>query len=159
MKSGKCVLIGGTFDGLHKGHREFIRKAFELGGDKVLICLTSDSMMRDKVLALKIEKFGARKRKLINYLGQKKWIGRAEIVKIENPFTEGLRPGLTRIIVSRETRANAEKINAMRTERHLPPMEIVEIRWVTGEDGKPISDARIRKGEIDAEGNILPSGV
>jgi len=79
----------------------------------------------------------------------------AEIVKIDDPFTPGIRPGLTHIIVSSETRANAEKINDIRKDKGLSPLKIIEIGWVLADDGKPISDARIRKGEIDKNGNLL----
>ena len=148
------VLIGGTFDGLHKGHIEFIRKAFETGG-KVLVCITSDEMARKKPLPDKIESYEKRMQDLVEFLRGEGWLERAETVKIEDPFTEGLRPELTHIIVSPETRKNAEKINDMRKEKGLDALEIVEIKWVLAEDCQPISDARIRKGEIDTNGKVL----
>ena len=148
------VVIGGTFDNLHRGHEEFIRKAFGIG-DNVLVCLTSDRMVTNKPLSDKIESCGKRKENVIRFLKENGWIKRAEIVKIEDPFTEGLRPGLTDIVVSAETRKNAEKINLMRKRKGLKPLKITEIRLVSAEDGGPISDARIRKGEIGKNGKLL----
>jgi pantetheine-phosphate adenylyltransferase len=148
------VVIGGTFDNLHRGHEEFIRKAFGIG-DNVLVCLTSDRMVTNKPLSDKIESYGKRKENVIRFLKENGWIKRAEIVKIEDPFTEGLRPGLTDIVVSAETRKNAEKINLMRKRKGLKPLKITEIRLVSAEDGGPISDARIRKGEIGKNGKLL----
>ncbi len=148
------ILIGGTFDGLHDGHKEFIRKAFILG-DKVLICLTSDDMAKKKQHSEKIENYENRKRKLEEFLKSNDWLGKADIVKIEDPFTEGLRPELTHIVVSHETIRNAEKINAMRKENRINELGIIKIKWVLGEDGKPVSDARIRRGEIDTKGKVL----
>lgn len=150
------ILIGGTFDGLHKGHREFIRKAFILG-DKVLICLTSDEMTRKKPLSEKIESYDTRKGNLERFLKSEGWLKKSETVKIEDPYSEGLRPELTHILVSGETIKNAEKINAMRKERGLKELGIIKIAWVKAEDGKPLSDTRIRKGEIDREGHLLRS--
>ncbi len=144
------MLIGGTFNGLHRGHREFIRKAFVLG-DSVLICLTSDEMAARKSRG-KTESYETRKKRLEEFLESEGWLGKAEIVKIEDPFTEGMRPELTHIVVSHETLRNAEKINVMRKEKRLKELGIIEIRWVLAEDGKPISDARVRKREIDSEG-------
>ncbi|MBN1896389.1 MAG: pantetheine-phosphate adenylyltransferase [Candidatus Aenigmarchaeota archaeon] len=147
------ILVGGTFDSLHKGHRKMIEKAFSLGG-KVLVCLTSDEMVKDKHLSWHIDTYEKRKSKLKDFLMSKKWLSEAEIVKIENPFSEGLRPGLTHIVISEETRGNAEKINRMRSENRLAPLEIIEIEWELAEDGKTVSDMRIRKGDIDREGCV-----
>ncbi len=148
------VVIGGTFDNLHLGHKTLIQKAFETG-DKVLVCITSDAFVKSKSLSEKIESFEKRKHSLLEFLKEKNWIKKAEIVKIEDPFTPGLRPKLTHIIVSHQTRPNAEKINDIRKDKGLSPLKIIEIGWVLADDGKPISDARIRKGEIDKNGNLL----
>jgi len=148
------VVIGGTFDNLHRGHEEFIRKAFGIG-DRVLVCITSDRMVKGKPLADKIEPYEKRKKDIIKFLKENGWAGRAEVLKIEDPFTEGMRPGLTDIVVSAETRKNAERINFMRKGKGLKPLKITEIKMVSAEDGGPISDARIRKGEIDEKGNLL----
>ncbi len=145
------VLAGGTFDGLHKGHREFIRKAFVLG-DNVLICLTSDEMVSKKPLSGKIDGYDVRKKNLEKFLKTEGWLDRAEIIRIDDPFSEGLRSELTHIVVSHETVRNADKINEMREKEGLKELSIIEISWVKAEDGKPVSDERIRKGEIDPEG-------
>ena len=148
------ILIGGTFDGLHKGHREFIRKAFELG-DRVLLCLTSDEMAGRKPGSEKAESYVKRKNKVEGFLREHDWLKRAEIIKIEDPFSEGMRPQLTYIVVSKETRKNAEKINNMREKSGLKPLGIIEMKWILADDGKPISDSRIRNGEIDENGKIM----
>lgn len=148
------VLVGGTFNCLHAGHEKILRKAFSLGGD-VLVCLTSDTMADKKHLSEKIAGYGSRRKMLVEFLSSGNFRGRAEIVKIEDPFSEGLRPSLTHIVVSPETKANAEKINAMRAGRGLRPMKIVEVGWVLAADGKPISGKRIRRGEISGVGRLL----
>ena len=148
------AVIGGTFDGLHKGHEAFISKAFETG-DKVLVCITSDAMVKGKPHHEMIDSFARRKSKVSAFLKARGWLGRAEIVSIDDPFTAGLRPGLTDIIVTQETRKNAERLNAMRKGRGLPKLAIAIVEWVRSDDGKPISDARIRKGEIDKNGRML----
>lgn len=147
------ILIGGTFDGLHKGHDEFISRAFTLG-DRVLVCLTSDEMAGKKPLSGKIASYVKRKEKLEKFLESRGWLKKAEIIRIEDPYTEGLRPDLTHIVVSRETVRKAIKINAMRKESGLNELGIIEIAWVNAEDGKSLSDTRIRKGEIDSEGHV-----
>ncbi|MBN2330238.1 MAG: pantetheine-phosphate adenylyltransferase [Candidatus Aenigmarchaeota archaeon] len=147
------VLVGGTFDNLHKGHREIMRKAFEIG-DKVLVCVTSDEMAKPKPLSEKIDGYDKRVEKIVGFLRDSGWMGRADIVKIHDPFSEGMRPGLTHIVVSPGTKANAVRINEMRKNRGLEPLEIVEMGWVMARDGRPISDVRVRTGEIDGEGSV-----
>ncbi len=148
------AVIGGTFDNLHLGHIALIKKAFGIG-DRVMVCITSDKMAKKKPLPGKIEDYAKRRAGVVGVLWENRWHKRADIVKLEDPFTPGLRPKLTHIVVSSETRPNAEKINDMRLKRGSFPLKIVEIGWVMAEDGKPISDARIRKGEIDRNGKLL----
>ena len=119
-----------------------------------MVCLTSDDMDRKKPLSDKITSYDMRKEKLENFLKAEGWSSKSEIVKIEDPFTEGLRSELTHIVVSHETIKNAEKINTMRKEKNLKELGVIEISWIQADDGKPISDARIRKGEIDREGHV-----
>jgi pantetheine-phosphate adenylyltransferase len=148
------ALVGGTFDILHKGHMELMAKAFGIGG-RVLVCITSDTMAGRKPDAGRIASYAKRKGAVVSMLERKGWLDRAEIVMIDDPYSEGLRPGLTHIVVSPGTRHAAERINSMRKARHLEELMIIETGWVMADDGSPISDARIRGREIDADGRML----
>ncbi len=61
------VIIGGTFDTLHRGHKAFLRIAFSLG-DEVLIGLASDRMAGKKPFRNGIKSFGERKKNLEEFL-------------------------------------------------------------------------------------------
>jgi pantetheine-phosphate adenylyltransferase len=148
------VVIGGTFNCLHPGHEEIIRRAFSFDGD-VLLCLTSDAMARKKHLPEKIGPYEERRRALQKFLSAHGWLARAQIAKIADPFTEGLRPSLTHIVVSEETKKNAQTLNVMRIDEGLEPLEIVVVPWVMAQDGRPVSGVRIRKGEIGRDGRPL----
>lgn len=153
------VIIGGTFDTLHKGHRVFLKTALSLGGE-VLIGLTSDRMAGRKALPYKISDFRTRKRNLKAFLDKNfPETPLYKIMKIEDPLKPGLAEGLDVIVVSPGTRGNADKINLLRNRKGLPALKIVQIPWVPAGDGKPISDLRIRRGETDKNGRLLDRKV
>ena len=56
-------------------------------------------------------------------------------------------------MVSEETRRSATELNRLRREKGLMPLRIHVVPLVRSRDGKYISASRIRRGEIDAEGN------
>jgi len=145
------VVIGGTFDILHKGHEAILRRAFELG--EVAIGLTSDKMARE-MRNREIKNFKERKKELENFIINEFKI-EPKIFKIENKFGFTLEKDFNYIIVSPETYKTALEINRERKKRKKKLIEIVEIDFVLAEDGKPISAERIVKGEINREGKLL----
>jgi len=150
----KRVAVGGTFDYLHDGHMAILAKAFEIG-ERVVIGIASDEMelRKDSVGIAPLE---ARMRSLLELLKLMRWTERAEITVISNPFgTSVSDAALQAIVVSPETRARAEELNKLRASNGLVALEIVEIPFVLGEDGAPISSIRVRYGEIDVHGKLL----
>ncbi len=142
----KKVVVGGTFDSLHKGHRYLLEKASSLG--EVKIGLTSDEMALE-TKGEKVEEFEERYNHLHDFLPT------ARIEKIDNSFGFALEEDFDYIVVSSETRTRAEKINEERELSGKTAIEIVEVDFVLAEDGEPISSTRIRAGEIDREGNLI----
>jgi len=150
-KKEKKVVVGGTFEELHKGHRRLLKKAFSLG--KVFIGLTSDKMarsMRDR----RVKDFKFRKKQLREFV-KKEFGGKAKILKIEDKFGFTLKRDFDYIVVSSETYKTAILINKERQKRNKKPIKIIKINLVLAEDKKPISSTRIIKGEIDKEGRLL----
>jgi pantetheine-phosphate adenylyltransferase len=142
----KKVVVGGSFDHLHRGHKVLLEKAFELG-DKVVVGLSSDKMVRKKIAP-----YSVRKKKLEEYLSGLKY----EIVKLTDPYGIAINdPEVEAIVVSEETLPRAVEINKIRKRKGLQELEIVRVPMVIAEDGKPISSTRIRRGEIDEEGRIV----
>ncbi len=147
------VAVGGTFDYLHDGHKAIISKAFEVG-ECVQIGIVSDQMELKKDSA-GIQPLEDRKELLKDYLKKQNWYDRAEIKVITDPLGPAAEdPELEAIVVSEETRSGADKINEVREEKGLKPLDIVEIPLVLADDGDPISSIRIRYDEIDIHGNI-----
>jgi len=148
----KKVVIGGTFEVLHKGHKVFLRKAFSLG-DSIFIGLTSDAMA-EKTKGRVVKDFEKRKEELENFISENFKI-ESRIEKIENEFGPTLQEKFDYILVSPETHKTALLINEERKKVSKELIEIIEIEFVLAEDKEPISSTRILEGKIDREGNVL----
>lgn len=150
-KEIKKVVVGGTFDLLHAGHRALLSGAFLLGD--VTIGLVSDEMakmLKDR----EIGRYEDRKRELENWI--KKEIGKsAKIIEINDKFGPALQENFDYIVVSPETYDTAVLINQERQKIGKNQLEIVKIEFILAQDGKPISSTRIFNGEIDKEGKLL----
>ncbi len=142
----KKVVVGGTFDLLHKGHKEFLKKADSLG--KVKVGLSSDRMAKE-LKGIEVEKFEVRANDIRDFLGN------IEVEEINNSFGFAIEEDFDYIVVSPETRGRAEEINEKRKEEGKKGMEIVEVGFVFAEDDEIISSTRIRNGVIDKDGKLL----
>ncbi|MFA4662156.1 phosphopantetheine adenylyltransferase [Pyrococcus kukulkanii] len=154
MKKFKKVVVGGTFDRLHLGHKALLRKAFEVG-EIVYVGLTSDEMVREKPYAEKILPYERRLKDLLMFFevnGFKNY----RIIKIHNAigFTTKIK-SLEAIVVSEETYKGALLVNRAREELGLKPLEIVVIPLVKSKLGGKISSSLIRAGLIDPFGNPI----
>src|SRR2546428_8800462 len=65
------VVLGGTFDILHKGHEALLRTAFEGRPEKVLIGLTTDRFARES--RPRVNPYAIRQRSLKRFLAARKW--------------------------------------------------------------------------------------
>ena len=59
------------------------------------------------------------------------------------------------IVVSEETEPTAVEINKIRVSKDMNPLDIVVVSFVLAYDGTPISSTRIRRGEINKNGDII----
>ena len=137
----KKVVLGGTFDVLHKGHEALLKKAFSLG--RVTIGLASDKMAR-KLKKRKVNLFKDRKLVLEKFIRENFSKG-FRIIKIEDKFGPTLEKDFDYIVVSPETYPKAVLINGKRKRLKKKPIKIVKIKFVLGKDRKPISATNLRK--------------
>ena len=148
------VVVGGTFEYMHKGHMALLKKAFDIG-DFVYIGLTSDSYVKKK--GRKIGSYLARLRRLrkeVRMLAEETG-HRYRIAKLNDRYGPALRGRFDAIIVSSETEKVAREINRIRSQEGFRKLRIIKIPRVLAYDGKPISSYRIFRKEIDAEGRRL----
>ncbi|MEM3556048.1 MAG: inosine/xanthosine triphosphatase [Candidatus Micrarchaeia archaeon] len=142
------VILGGTFDTLHEGHKKLLRKALS-AGRRVYIGLTSDEFVR-RNKKHRCASFKLRMRNLKKFLGNE--LKRVEIFKLDDFYGPAVDGEFDAIVVSEETRQRAEEINRMRRSRGLKELEIISIPLLAGEDLKKISCERVKKGVIDVAG-------
>jgi len=157
MKKYEKVAVGGTFDKLHRGHKALLTKAFEIG-EKAVIGLSSDEFSSKMGKPHKTATYPERLKELKAFLEKNCLAKRAEIVPLNDPYGLTISgKGLDALVVSKETKSIADKINKIRVEAGLPPLKIIAISMVPAENSNPISTTRIRSGEIDRNGHLLKS--
>ena len=153
MTQFDLVAMGGTFDIIHAGHIALLNKSFSISS-KVIIGLSSDQLAvkRGKNLA---NSYSKRLSSLKDVIEKNFPNSSYEISKLENDFGPAVIEGSVKaLIVSEETSSKGVKLNELRAESNLLPVEIVVVPMVLAKDGKAISSTRIKNSEIDSSGNL-----
>jgi len=151
----KLVALGGTFDVLHAGHRHLLSEAFKLG-DVVLIGVTNDQLVATLHKKHQVRSFSSRVRDLDRFLKTRRWSQRARINALREPYGPAARrKRLQALIVSKGTLPSGRRLNRLRQQNGLQPLDLVVVDLTKAADGKPISTTRIRNGEIDPQGRVL----
>lgn len=145
------LAVGGTFDLLHKGHKDLLTGAFNLA-KKVSIGVTSDEM----TVALGKKTFYSYEKRswdVDNFLQNLPQVASWQILKINDVFGNATQDTtIDAICVTEDTYGGAVKINEARKISKMKTLEIVQLPLSMASDGKPISSGRIRAGEISQEG-------
>jgi pantetheine-phosphate adenylyltransferase len=149
------VMVGGTFDPLHDGHKRLLARSFEIAGPDghVVIGLTSDSFASHKTHP--IRPFLTRKADLERFISHTIHSTRWLIEPLNDRYGSAIDADFDALIVSEETLAVAIEINKLRREKGRKKVDIHQISCVLAEDGHWISSTRIYRGEIDVHGHLL----
>ena len=153
MESFDLVAMGGTFDVIHSGHMELLKKSFSISS-KVIIGLSSDQLAIKRGKSL-VNDYSKRFSLLESVIEKNFPNSSYEISKLENDFGPTVVDGSVKaLVVSEETSAKGLHLNELRAERNLSPVEIVVVPMILAKDGKAISSTRIKNSEIDSSGNL-----
>jgi pantetheine-phosphate adenylyltransferase len=148
------IATGGTFDILHKGHYTLLLKAFEVG-KQVIIGISSDNYTSLKKKKITNE-YPIRLKNLKRFIEDKFNKSNYSIYELNDFYGPTvLTKDVQAIVTTKGTKENCIKINELRKSKGLPQLEIIIVPLVEDQDGKVISSTRIRRGEIDINGNKL----
>jgi pantetheine-phosphate adenylyltransferase len=149
------VMVGGTFDPLHDGHRHLLKRSFEVAGPggNVVIGLTSDSFACRKNHP--VRPFALRQAELERFISSTIPSTHWDVEPLNDRYGSALDADFDALIVSEETLPAAVEINKIRREKGKKKVDIHQISCVLAEDGRWISSTRIYRGEIDIHGNLL----
>jgi len=123
------VVLGGTFNGLHPGHRYFLSMAGYYAKE-VIVGLCSDEMVKARKKHFKkVRTFEERRKNLKNYLRK---IGlKSEIAKIDDIYGLATKDkGLEAILLTEETYPNGRKINLIRKKNNLKELHYVILPYL-----------------------------
>jgi len=151
------VALGGTFDPVHDGHRALYERAFELGD--VTVGLTSDDLApKTRHDERHVRSYEEREDDLAAELAEyaEEYDRDFEIRQLDEPTGIATEAQFDALVVSPETEAGGMRINEIREERGLEPLDLEVVPHIHAEDGEIISSTRIVRGEIDEHGRLTP---
>lgn len=147
--------MGGTFDLLHIGHLDLLKKSFEIGS-YVIIGVTSDNFATSILKKRLQNPFDTRYKNLIALIKKEIKSDSFEITKLDEEFGPLMfSEKIDCLVVSSETNTKSARINKLRSDKGLLPLDIIIVKLRLAEDGFPISSTRLRTKEIDSSGRTL----
>uniref|UniRef100_A0A8R1EES9 RRM domain-containing protein n=1 Tax=Caenorhabditis japonica TaxID=281687 RepID=A0A8R1EES9_CAEJA len=134
-KRYKKVVLGGTFDRLHNGHKVLLNKAAELASEDVVVGVTEKDMILKKSLFEMIEPVELRINRVVEFVEDISGTAKCLAEPIIDPFGPSTRiEDLEAIVVSRETVKGADAVNKKRGEKGMSQLDVIIVELVEGND-------------------------
>ncbi|PIC54217.1 hypothetical protein B9Z55_000356 [Caenorhabditis nigoni] len=134
-KKYKKVVLGGTFDRLHNGHKVLLNKAAELASDDIVVGVTDKEMIAKKSLFEMIEPVEIRMKNVVDFVEDISGEAKCLTEPIIDPFGPSTRiQDLEAIVVSRETLKGADAVNKIRNEHGMSQLDVIIVELVEGND-------------------------
>ncbi|KAN0021773.1 hypothetical protein ACTFIU_003917 [Dictyostelium citrinum] len=126
----KGVVLGGTFDRMHPGHKVMLTMAALVCSDYMEVGVTDNSILTSKKYNELITPFEFRTEKTLNFLKLINPSVEYNMLKLLEPYANTMTSKkLECIVISPEVYKTAIKINTVRRESKLKPLEIYSISY------------------------------
>jgi len=164
------VAVGGTFDRLHAGHRLLLAATAALAGRTAYLGVTDDALLAGKANRALLQPLAARRDAAAAFLRSVRpglAVTSGVLSDPSAPTAAETDAGMQALVVSRETLAGAQAINAGRAHRGFAPLAVAVVGLVhgggrgggggdgsgggQGTDGK-LSSTQLREREAAAAG-------
>ncbi|XP_065089191.1 bifunctional coenzyme A synthase [Ochlerotatus camptorhynchus] len=130
----KNVVLGGTFDRIHAGHKVLLSQAALLAEERLLVGVTDENMIKSKKLWELILPTERRIADVRAFLEDIDSTLQYEVVPISDPFgPTATDPNMDMIVVSTETARGGAKVNELRAKNGLNQLQVYTINLLDDE--------------------------
>ena len=146
------LLVAGTFDHLHQGHQTLLLTAVQTA-DHISCGLTDSSFVAQKPLSQLIQSQSVRYSSLAHFLSHhtSHW----SIFSLHHPYQPAASSTqFDAIIASTQTQPAVSRINSLRRQHQLKPLQPIIINLLKSSDRQNLSSTRIRQGQINRQGFV-----
>ncbi|XP_003486629.1 bifunctional coenzyme A synthase [Bombus impatiens] len=143
-KTYKNVVLGGTFDRIHNGHKILLSEAALRCTEKLTVGVTDTNMLSAKLLWELIEPCSIRILNLKDFLEDIDPTITYEVMAINDMYgPTKCDSTFEMIVVSEETKRGGDKVNEMREKNNLNKLDIHVVKLINDENHKKHEESKV----------------